>query len=121
MHQIMIYFGAALIIIWGIAHLIPTKSIVSGFGELSADNRRILTMEWIAEGMTLCFIGTLVFLVAIVEPWGVATAITIRLSAAMLLGMAILSLFTGARTSILPMRLCPAIKTMAAILFFVGA
>ncbi len=57
----LFYTGSAVIFLWGVGHLIPTPGIVKGFGPLSEDNRRIITMEWIAEGMTLCFIGVLVF------------------------------------------------------------
>ena len=40
----MLYAGAGLIMLWGIAHLVPTKAIVGGFGEISRDNRLILTI-----------------------------------------------------------------------------
>ena len=51
--RIFLYIGAGLTLVWGIAHLFPTKSVVQGFGEISADNRRIITMEWVLEGITL--------------------------------------------------------------------
>ena len=35
-NEILIYAGSAIIILWGIAHLIPTKAIVKGFGDISA-------------------------------------------------------------------------------------
>jgi hypothetical protein len=82
----LIIFGGAIILIWGTAHIFPTRSVVAGFGDLAPDNRRILTMEWIAEGMTLMFLGVL----------------------------ATLSAATGARTKSLPMRLCPLVKITAA-------
>ena len=120
---IFLYVGSAAIALWGIAHIvIPTKTIVEGFGPLSEDNRQILTMEWIAEGLTLCFIGLLVFLVTILEGAGnPVSAIVYRTSALMLVAMASLSLFTGARTSIIPMKLCPIIFTAVALLFFLGS
>ncbi len=65
--DILLYVGAGVITLWGIAHIIPTKSVVNGFGQISQDNRRIITMEWIAEGLTLCFIGLLVLFVTL---WG---------------------------------------------------
>ena len=55
--DILLYTGAIIIFLWGVAHIVPTKSVVSGFGTISEDNKRIITMEWIAEGLTLCFIG----------------------------------------------------------------
>ncbi len=55
---VLLCIGAGLTAIWGIAHLFPTSSVVKGFGEISADNKNIITMEWIVEGVSLIFIGT---------------------------------------------------------------
>ena len=60
--QILIYIGAALPFLWGVSHLFPTKSIIRGFGDISSDNRKIIAMEWIIEGVALIFIGFLVAL-----------------------------------------------------------
>jgi len=118
---ILLYVGAAVITVWGIAHIIPTKSVVNGFGQISQDNKRIITMEWIAEGLTLCFIGLLVLFVTL---WGgsqnAVSIIVYRTSAAMLVVMAILTASTGARTSILPIKICPVVKIAVAILFILG-
>jgi hypothetical protein len=120
--SILLYIGSIVIFLWGAGHLAPTRSIVAGFGTLSDDNRRIITMEWVAEGLTLCFIGLLAFIVTMAAGLDNATPIlVIRVLAYMLLVMALLSAFTGARTSILPMKLCPYVKTAVAILFFIGA
>jgi len=121
-NDILLYIGAAVITLWGIAHIVPTKSVVSGFGSISQDNKRIITMEWIAEGLALCFIGLLVLFVTI---WGEArnqTSIIVYMtSAAMLVIMAALTSVTGARTSIVPIKICPFVKVAVAILFFLGA
>ncbi|MFC2049756.1 hypothetical protein ACFLTN_01040 [Chloroflexota bacterium] len=120
-NNILLYVGAAVITLWGIAHIVPTKSVVNGFGKMSQDNRRIITMEWIAEGLTLCFIGLLVLFVTI---WGEApnqtSAIVYMSSAAMLVVMAALTSTTGARTSIVPIKICPFVKVVVAVLFFLG-
>ena len=117
----LLYTGAAIIFLWGVGHLIPTGNIVKGFGPLSHDNRRIISMEWIAEGMTLCFIGLLVAVTLVLAgPGSQAITIVGRSCALMLFAMAALSAFTGARTSILPMRLCPVVKSVAAVLFLFG-
>ncbi len=121
MTSIMLYTGSAAIFAWGVGHLIPTLSIVRGFGPLSEDNRHIITMEWVAEGITLCFIGVLVFVSAMI--FGTTSQTTIfvgRSCAGMLLTLAVLSTLTGARTAILPMRICPLIKTLVAISFFMA-
>jgi hypothetical protein len=51
--QVLAYIAAALIAVWGIAHAIPTKRVVAGFAPITADNRRILTQEWLAESLTM--------------------------------------------------------------------
>jgi hypothetical protein len=120
-HDILIYIGAAVITIWGIAHIVPTKSVIAGFGSLSQDNRRIVTMEWIAEGLTLCFIGLLVIFVTVTGGSGNPVSRNVyRASALMLIVMAILTGITGARTSIVPIKICPIVKTVVALLFFLG-
>jgi hypothetical protein len=120
-NAILLYVGAGIITVWGIAHIIPTKAVVNGFGQISQDNRRIITMEWIAEGLTLCFIGLLVLLVTIFAgPQNSVSKIVYLTSAAMLVVMAVLTASTGARTSILPIKICPAVKIAVAILFILG-
>jgi hypothetical protein len=118
----LLYTGAIIIILWGVAHIIPTKSIVNGFGSISEDNKKIITMESIAEGLTLCFIGVLVLLItSLAGSQGQAAFIVYLACAVMLLIMAILTAMTGARTSILPYKICPFVKTAVAILFFLGS
>jgi len=121
-NDILLYIGSAVITLWGIAHIVPTKSVVNGFGSISQDNKRIITMEWIAEGLTLCFIGLLVLFVTVfVGPQNQVSNVVYWASAAMLVVMAILTSVTGARTSIIPIKICPAVKIAAAILFSLGA
>ena len=121
-NDILLYTGSIIIALWGIAHIIPTKSIVNGFGPISKDNKRIITMESIAEGLTLCFIGVLVLLVTnLAGSQSHTVTIVYMACAVMLLIMAILTTMTGARTSILPYKICPVAKTIVAILFFLGS
>ncbi|OGU55923.1 MAG: hypothetical protein A2V66_18440 [Ignavibacteria bacterium RBG_13_36_8] len=118
----LLYIGSIAIAIWGIAHLIPTSAIVKGFGELSPDNKKIITMEWIAEGLALIFIGALVLLITMFyDPSNSAVVFVIRASALMLVVMAILSFFTGFRTSIIPIKICPFVKITVAVLFYLGS
>ena len=120
--NILLYIGSIIIILWGIAHIIPTKSVVSGFGSISEDNKRIITMEWIGEGLTLCFIGLLVLLITIFAgSQNQVLDMVYWASAVMLLVMAALTLTTGAKTSIIAIKICPAVKTIVAILFFLGS
>jgi hypothetical protein len=118
MEAVLLCGGSVGIILWGVGHLIPTRNIVSGFGAISRDNRLIITMEWIIEGVTLCFLGVLVAAMgAIVGPEAAPTHLVARVSGMMLLVLAVVSSFTGARTSVLPMKLCPFVKSAVAAAF----
>ncbi|MDH3691796.1 MAG: hypothetical protein OEU36_20330, partial [Gammaproteobacteria bacterium] len=65
----MLYAGSVVITIWGLAHLtIPTKRIVDEFGPITKDNKRILLMEWLMEGILLVFLGLLVAVVHTFSP-----------------------------------------------------
>ena len=122
LNEILLYAGSVVILIWGIAHLVPTRSIVNGFGAISEDNRKIIAMESMAEGLTLCFVGVLVLLVTTLGDPGSRTAFVVYVACAgMLLVMAVLTAMTGARTSILPYKICPVVKTVVAVLFFLGS
>lgn len=122
MNEILLYIGSIVIILWGIAHLIPTKPIVSGFGQISEDNKKVLTMELIAEGLTLIFLGVLVLLITLLAgTQSQAASIVYLACAVMLLAMAILTAMTGARTAAIWYKICPAVKTIVAVLFILGS
>ena len=119
---VLVSIGSMVITLWGIAHLLPTKSVVSGFGTISGDNRKIITMEWIAEGLTLCFLGLLVLIVTLYAgPQNLVSVLVYRATAWMLVVMAGLTFVTGAKTSITPIKVCPLVKSIVAILFFLGS
>ena len=122
MNETLLYIGSAIVILWGIAHIIPTKPIVSGFGEISKDNKKVLTMELLAEGLTLIFLGILPLLVTILADYQSDVAGIVYLACAvMLLVMAVLTALTGARTPAIWYKLCPAVKTVVAVLFILGS
>ena len=120
--ELLIYIGGIIITLWGLGHLFPAKSIIAGFGKLSDDNHHIISMEWLAEGFTLIFIGILSLIVVSVANSGnnVANAVYLA-SAGMLVAMAVLSFFTGFKTSIAPIKTCPFVKLTVALLFVLGA
>ncbi len=121
-NDILLYAGSIIITLWGIAHIAPIKSVVNGFGKISEDNKRIIAMEWIAEGLTLCFIGLLALFITIWgDPQNPISIMVYRASAAMLIAMAILTSLTGARTAIVPIKICPIVKTVVAVLFILGS
>ena len=117
---VLLYLGAAFTALWGISHLFPTRSVVKGFGTISVDNQRIITMEWIVEGVSLIFIGVLVAMVTIIDPTSSVSKAVYLLSALGLLVLAMVSLFTGFKIKFLPFRLCPVIFTVSAFLIVIG-
>ncbi len=122
MNLTMLYTASIVITLWGVAHIVPTKQVVAGFGPLSSDNRRILTMEWVAEGVTLCFLGVLTFLVTVMGLRSTEAGLLVyRACAFMLLLMALWTGITGGRTSTAVFKICPVVKTGAAVLLLVGS
>jgi hypothetical protein len=119
--DVFIYVAAALTGLWGVAHLFATRGVVAGFGELTPDNRRIITMEWIVEGVVL--ISTAAYLAAVtaVDSRTTVSETVYAVAIATLVALAAVSLFTGFRVAFLPFRLCPAIFTLGAILIAIGS
>lgn len=119
---VLIIIGAILTMLWGITHLFPTKNVVRDFGEISQDNKNIITMEWIIEGMSLIFIGLLVILITFFG--GVGNSVTIYvnvISSIMLFALAIESLFTGFKVNFIVFKLCPIIFTISGVLILLGS
>ena len=117
---LLLYIGAALPLLWGIIHLFPTANVVKGFGEISADNKNIITMEWISEGVALIFIGVIVAGVTIVDSTNSVSSFVYIASAVTLLFLAVVSLFTGFKVNFFPFKLCPLLFTLSAVLILIG-
>lgn len=119
-NQIFLYLAGFFTFVWGLAHLFPTKAVVENFGDISEDNRHIITMEWITEGVALMFIGTLVAAVTFVGYDHMIAKTVYRLAAGVLMVLAGVSLFTGFKVNFLPYKLCPVIFSVSAILLWLG-
>ena len=120
MKKILFYISGMLTLLWGIAHLFPTAGVVKDFGDISLDNKLIITMEWIIEGFTLIFLGILTMVVTKSETKSKLAKNVFTLITGMLISMAILSIFTGFRVNFIPFKLCPIIFSVSAILIIVG-
>lgn len=121
MSSFLLYLGAAVVSMWGIAHLVPTRAVVEGFGDISEDNRQIITMEWIVEGVAFLIIGALVIVLTLIDPAAVTSRAAYCVAVAGLLALALVALFTGFKVRFLPFRLCPFVLTVAALLILAGA
>lgn len=120
MSSYLLYLGAALVSVWGIAHLMPTKNVVAGFGDISDDNRHIIAMEWIVEGVSMLFIGVLVVVVTVIDPVAPTSLAVYLVSTVALVALALVALFTGFKVRFLPFRLCPLVLTVSAALVLSG-
>ena len=120
-NSLLLLIGSIITIIWGIAHLYPTKTVVMGFGDISDDNKNILKMEWVTEGFSLIFAGTLVLLITIIgDNESINSRIVYIASSVFLFSMAILSFLTGYKVNFLPYKLCPIIFSISGILILIG-
>jgi hypothetical protein len=105
----------------GVAHLIPTGSVVAGFGSISLDNRRVLTMEWVAEGLTMLFVGALVAAVTLTAGADDSAAVLVyRMAAGLLAAVAVLIALTGARTPVGWFKACPVVLATVIALLLIG-
>ncbi len=119
--SILLYIAAGLTALWGTSHLFATSGVVRGFGPISLDNKRIITMEWIVEGVTLWSIAAFVATATAIAPASAVSTGVYIVAIAMLIVLALVSLFTGFRIAFLPFRLCPLIFGLSAAMIAVGA
>jgi hypothetical protein len=118
--SIILFVASGITAIWGIAHLTATRGVVRGFGDISPDNQRIITMEWIVEGAALLSIAAFVAAAAAIDPASTVSAGVFLVAVASLIALAVVSLFTGFKIAFLPFRLCPAIFGASAALIVIG-
>jgi len=121
MSQTLIYAASAMVTLWGVAHLFATRGVVAGFGELTADNRKIFTMEWIVEEVALIATATFVVVATAIQPEAAVTSAIYAVAVATLVALAIVSFFTGFKIAFLPFKLCPFVLGSAAALIAAGA
>ena len=121
MNQVLLYIASIMTSLWGFAHLLATRGVVAGFGEITTDNKRIITMEWIIEGVALISTATFVAAATAVQPEAPVSSVVYAVAIGTLVVLAIVSLFTGFKVAFLPFRLCPFIFGVSAGLIVWGA
>jgi len=121
MAAMLSYLAAAIIGLWGLAHVVPTRQVVAGFGNLSVANRRVLLQEWLAEAIALWAFAALVIVVTAVGRDTAAAQWVDRLVAVALVVLAGLTGLTGARTPTIWFKICPVLLTGSAALLFVSS
>ena len=105
MASTLAYVAAGAIALWGAAHVLPTRRVVSGFEPLSTDNRRVLVQEWLAEAFIMWGIAAVV-VVGTVTHSGSGVDWLYRTMAALLAALAGLTALTGARTAVVVFKIC---------------
>jgi len=113
--------AAALVGLWGLAHALPTRQVVAGFGAISADNRRVLIQEWLAEALMMWAIAVLIVVVTTIGSGTNVTAWAYRVAAGQLLAVALLTGMTGARTSVIWFKICPVLLASAAAMLLIAS
>ena len=115
------YIASAIVIGWGVAHIVPTREVVKSLGEAAIDSRRVMEMEWVAEGLALAFIGVSTFVLTVAAGLSDPVAVLVyRMNAAALIVFAAWHHLVGSKTRLLPVKLCPVVLTSAAALIVVA-
>lgn len=115
------YVAAALVGLWGVAHAAPTRRVLAGFGPISRDNRRVLLQEWLAEALTMWGIAALITTVTVADGSTATTSVVYRVAAGLLLALAVLTVSTGARTTVIWFKICPLLLTLSAVLLLIAS
>lgn len=121
MASALAFVAAALVALWGVAHIIPTRQVVAGFAPIEPDNRRVLTQEWIAEAFTMWGLALIVAAATLAGSGTSVAAWVYRAAAVLLVGLAILTALTGARTPVIWFKICPVLLTSSALLLLTAS
>ncbi len=117
MAAILAYLAGTVVALWGVAHAVPTRQVLAGFAPVTADNRRILLQEWLAEAFTMWGVAALVLTVTAAGGTGSdVRAWVYRIAAGLLIALAALTALTGARTAVIWFKICPFLLAGSAIL-----
>lgn len=113
MSEAFAYIAAGIVFLWGVSHIIPTRQVVAGFGDISRDNRFIITMEWVAEGLSFMFVAMLIVAVT----WSgktpeTAEDLVYRVVVGFLLAIGAWTAMTGARTGVIWFKMCPVVMSV---------
>ena len=113
MSDVLAWAAAAIVFMWGVSHIIPTREVVAGFGDITEDNRYIITMEWVAEGLSFVFVAVLIGAVALSDmaPES-AEELVYRVCSGFLITIGIWTAVTGARTGVIWFKMCPVVMSI---------
>jgi hypothetical protein len=113
MSETLASVAAGIVFTWGVSHIIPTRQVVAGFGNIDQDNRYIITMEWVAEGLSFMFVAVLIVAVT----WSANTPeaaedLVYRVASGFLITIGVWTAMTGARTKVIWFKMCPVVMSV---------
>lgn len=113
MSDVLAWTATAIVFMWGVSHIIPTMEVVDGLGDITEDNRYIITMEWVAEGLSFVFVAVLVGAVTLSDmaPES-AEELVYRVCSGFLITIGIWTAVTGARTGVIWFKMCPVVMSI---------
>jgi hypothetical protein len=113
--------AAALVAGWGVAHAVPTRQVLAGFEPVSANNRRVILQEWLAEALTMWGVAAMVIITTAVAGADAGVSAWIYRAAGLLGALAVLTGLTGARTPVIWFKICPVLVTLSALLLIAAS
>lgn len=122
MNEILAYVAAGVVALWGLAHAVPTRQVVAGFGPISTDSRWVILQEWLAEAVTMWGLAAIVVVATLVGGSGLDLTLWVyRAVAGILVVQAVLTALTGARTPTIWFKICPLLLTGSAVLLLIAS
>jgi hypothetical protein len=118
---LLAYLAASLVGMWGVAHALPTRQVVRSFGAISADNRLVMTQEWIVEALAMWFTAAVLILVTALGASSDLAHWVYRLTAVMLAMVAAWTAATGARTPVVWFKICVGLLTSTSVLLILAS
>ena len=114
MSEALAFVAAGIVFVWGVSHIIPTRQVVAGFGDIDQDNRYIITMEWVAEGLAFVFVAVLIVAVT----WSINTTeaaedLVYWVVSGFLITIGVWTAMTGARTGVIWFKACPVVMSVS--------
>jgi hypothetical protein len=119
--EVLAYIAAATVALWGVSHVMPTRQVVTGFGPITRDNRRVLAQEWLAEAFTMWGIAALIVAVTAGEGNAIMRDRVYQVLAGLLIALAALTAMTGARTLVIWFKICPVLLSGSAALLLIAS
>jgi hypothetical protein len=104
--DVLAYLAGAILVVWGVVHVVPTRQVVRSMEPSTNDSRLVITQEWIGESLAMWGLATLV-IVAAATATPVATENWIyRITASIVAAIGVLTALTGARTPVVWFKIC---------------